>query len=128
MVPPRSCPPIFNIVLLFLTQRIYRTWILSKDKTIEIRLWEFGWESLFDRVLKRYSHPSFVFRMVKPLRIVRKGEGRTNMATLGRTLGPFGNARAAYDAADKEGLKFGMTVEELEVYMTREWKILKGPR
>jgi hypothetical protein len=29
---------------------------------------------------------------------------------------------------DKEGLKFGMTVEELEVYMTREWKILKGPR
>ena len=48
------------------------------------------------------------------------------MATLGRTLGPFGNARAAHEAADKAGLKLGMTVEELEVFMTRERKILKG--
>ena len=50
------------------------------------------------------------------------------MATLGWTLGPFGDARAAYEVADQAGLKLGMTVEELEVYITREWKILKGPR
>ena len=50
------------------------------------------------------------------------------MATLGRTLGPFGNARAAHEAADKAGLKLGMTVEELEVDMTRERKIRKGQR
>ena len=67
-----------------------------------------------------------MFRMVKPL---RKGEGRTNiMATLGRTLGPFRNASAAYKAADQAGLKLGLTLEELEVYMTRERMILKGPR
>ncbi len=96
--------------------------MLSKDKTVEIRLWEFGWKSPFDRVLKRYSH--VIFRtaeynmMVKQL---RKGEWRTNiMATLSRTLGPFGNARAACEAADKAGLKLGMTVDELEVYITRE--------
>ena len=62
--------------------------MLSKDKTVEIRLWEFGWTPPYDRVLKRYSH--VVFRIIKPL---RKGEGRTN--TLGRALGPFGSARAA---------------------------------
>ncbi len=45
---------------------------------------------------------------------------------LGRTLGPFGNSRAVYDAADKAGLKVGITLEELEAYMTRERKILKG--
>jgi hypothetical protein len=50
------------------------------------------------------------------------------MATLGRTLGPFGDARAAYEAADRAGLKLGLTVEELEVYMTRERRIVKGPR
>ena len=67
-----------------------------------------------------------VFRMVKSL---RKGRGKTNiMATLGRTLGPFGTAREAYDAADKAGLKLGLTLEELQVYMTRERKIRKGPR
>jgi hypothetical protein len=42
--------------------------------------------------------------MVKPL---REGEGRTNiMATFGRTLGPFGDARAAYEAAEKAGLSW----------------------
>jgi hypothetical protein len=98
--------------------------LLSKDKTVEIRLWEFGWKPPYDRVQKRHSY--VVFRMVKPL---RKGEGRTNiMATLGRTLGPFGDARSAYEAADQAGLKLGLTVEELEVYMTRERKIRKGPR
>ena len=50
------------------------------------------------------------------------------MATLGRTLGPFGDARAAHEAADQAGLKLGLTVEELEVYMTRERKIPDGPR
>ncbi len=63
---------------------------------------------------------------MKPL---HTGEGRTNiMATLGRTLGPFGDACAAYKAADLAGLKLGLTVQELEVYMTRERKILKGQR
>jgi hypothetical protein len=99
--------------------------MLSTDKTVEIRLWEFGWETPYNRVLKRYSH--VVFRMVKKL---RKGVlGRTNiMAKLGRALGPFGSARAAYDAATTAGLKLGMSVEELELYMTRERVILKGPR
>jgi hypothetical protein len=49
------------------------------------------------------------------------------MATLGRTLGPLGNARSTYEAANKAGLKLGMTVKELDVYMTWERKILKGP-
>jgi len=44
-----SCPPIFNIALSFVSQLIYRTWMLSKDKTVEIRLWEFGWTLHFDR-------------------------------------------------------------------------------
>ncbi len=53
------------------------------------------------------------------VKLLRKGRGRTNiMATLGRTLGPFGNARAAYDVAHKAGLKLGITLEELEAYMT----------
>jgi hypothetical protein len=123
MVPPRALPPIFKIALSFLSLLVYRTWMLSKRKTVEIRLWEFEWDPPC-RVRRRYSH--VVFRMVKPL---RKGEGRTNIiATLGRTLGPFGDARAAYEAADQAGLKLGLTLEELEVYMTRERKILKGPR
>ncbi len=68
---------------------------------------------------RRYSHVAF--RTVKPL---RKGEGRTNiMAALGRTLGPLGDARAAYEAADLAELKLGLTV-----FLTRERKILKGPR
>jgi hypothetical protein len=64
--------------------------------------------------------------------------GRTSgeaniMATLGReTLGLFGSAREAYEAADEKAeLKLGclgMTVEELEVLMTRERKIRKGQR
>ncbi len=33
-----------------------------------------------------------------------------------------------YEAADQARLKLGLTVEELEVYMTRERKILNGPR
>ncbi len=32
-----------------------------------------------------------------------------------QTLGPFGSARTAYEAADTAGLKLGMMVEELEV-------------
>jgi hypothetical protein len=96
--------------------------MLNTEKTVEIRLWEFEWDPPC-RVQRRYSH--VVFRMVEPL---RKGEGRTNiMATLGRTLGPFGDARSAYEAAEKAELKLGLTVKELEVYMTRERKILKGP-
>jgi hypothetical protein len=98
--------------------------MLSKEKTVEIRLWEFGWKSPFIRVSNVFTH--VVFRMVKSL---RKGRGKTNiMATLGRTLGPFGTAREAYDAADKAGLKLGLTLEELQVYMTRERLIRKGPR
>jgi hypothetical protein len=65
--------------------------------------------------------------MVKPL---RQGEANI-MATLGRkALGPFGSAREAYEAAEEVELKLGMTVtvEELEVFMTRERKICKGPR
>ena len=124
MDPPRAHPPIFKIALSFLAQLVYRSWMLSKRKTVEIRLWEFEWEPPYRRVRGRYSH--VVFRMVKPL---RQGEGRTNiMATLGRTLGPFGDARAAHEAADQAGLKLGLTVEELEVYMTRERKIPDGPR
>ncbi len=103
--------------------------MLSKDKTVEICLLEFGWKSPFDRVLKRYSH--VIFRTAKNNMMVKqlsKGEGRTNiMATFGRTLGPFGNACAACEAADKAGLKLGMTVDELEVYKTRERIIRKGP-
>ena len=98
-------------------------WMLNTGKTVEIRLWKFRWTSPDIRVLKRYSH--VVFRMVKPL---RNGEANI-MATLGRkALGPFGSALEAYEAADKAGLKLGMTVEELEAYMTREWKIPEGPR
>jgi hypothetical protein len=98
--------------------------MLSKEKTVEIRLWEFEWKSPFIRVSNVFTH--VVFRMVKSL---RKGRGKTNiMATLGRTLGPFGTAREAYDAADKAGLKLGLTLEELQVYMTRERLIRKGPR
>jgi hypothetical protein len=124
MGPPRSCPPILTIALSFLTQLIYRTYMLSKEKTVEIRLWEFEWKSPFIRVSNVFTH--VVFRMVKSL---RKGRGKTNiMATLGRTLGPFGTAREAYDAADKAGLKLGLTLEELQVYMTLERKIRKGPR
>ena len=124
MDPPRARPPIFKIALSFLAQLVYRSWMLSKRKTVEIRLWEFEWKPPYRHVRGRYSH--VVFRMVKPL---RQGEGRTNiMATLGRTLGPFGDARAAYEAADQAGLKLGLTVEELEVYMTRERKIPDGPR
>jgi hypothetical protein len=123
MDPPRARPPIFKIALSFLAQLVYRAWMLSKRKTVEIRLWEFEWDDPYC-VRRRYSH--VLFRMVEPL---RKGEGRTNiMATLGRTLGPFGDARAAYEAADQAGLKLGLTVEELEVYMTRERRIVKGPR
>ncbi len=32
------------------------------------------------------------------------------MATLGRTLGPFGDERAAYEAADQAGLKLQLTL------------------
>ena len=123
MDPPRARPSIFKIALSFLSQLIYRTLMLNTEKTVEIRLWEFEWDPPC-RVQRRYSH--VVFRMVEPL---RKGEGRTNiMATLGRTLGPFGDARSAYEAAEKAELKLGLTIKELEVYMTRERKILKGPR
>ncbi len=123
MDPPRSCPPIFKIALSFLSQLIYRSWMLNTDKTVEIRLWEFEWDPPC-RVRRRYSH--VVFRMVKRL---CKGEGRTNiMVTLGQTLGQFGDARAAYEAAEKAGQKLGLTVNELVVYMTREQKILEGPR
>ena len=56
--------------------------MLSKKKTVEIRLWDFGWRTPYYSVLKRYSH--VVFRMVKTL---RKGKGQTNiMAKLGRAL------------------------------------------
>jgi hypothetical protein len=97
--------------------------MLKKKKTVEIRLWEFHWKSPYVRVLKRYSH--VVFRMVQPL---RHGEANI-MATLGReVLGPFGSAHEAYEAAEGAQLKLGMTVKELEVYMTRERKIRKGPR
>ena len=124
MDPVPALVPIFMIAMSMLSKLAYRAGMLSKDKTVEIRLWEFEWDDPYDRVRRRYSH--VLFRMVKPL---RKGEGRTNiMATLGRTLGPFGDARAAYEAADQAGLKLGLTVEELEVYMTRERRIVKGPR
>ena len=76
MVPPRALPPIFKIALSFLSLLVYRTWMLSKRKTVEIRLWEFEWDPPC-RVRRRYSH--VVFRMVKPL---RKGEGRTNILTV----------------------------------------------
>ena len=77
MDPPRARPPIFKIALSFLAQLVYRSWMLSKRKTVEIRLWEFEWKPPYRRVRGRYSH--VVFRMVKPL---RQGEGRTNiMAT-----------------------------------------------
>jgi hypothetical protein len=47
------------------------------------------------------------------------------MAMLGReALGPFGSAREAYK--EEAELKLSMTVEVLEVYMTRERKIRKG--
>ena len=109
MDPPRARPPIFKIALSFLAQLVYRSWMLSKRKTVEIRLWEFEWKRPYRRVRGRYSH--VVFRTVKPL---RQGEGRINiMATLGRTLGPFGDALAAHEAADQAGLKLGLTVEEL---------------
>ena len=84
MDPPRARPPIFKIALSFLAQLVYRSWMLSKRKTVEIRLWEFEWKPPYRRVRGRYSHHEshVVFRMVKPL---RQGEGRTNiMATLGR--------------------------------------------
>jgi hypothetical protein len=124
MDPVPALVPIFMIAMSMLSKLAYRAGMLSKDKTVEIRLWEFGWDDPYDCVRRRYSH--VLFRMVKPL---RRGEGRTNiMATLGRTLGPFGDARAAYEAADRAGLKLGLTVEELEVYMTRERRIVKGPR
>ena len=123
MVPLRSCPPISKIALSFLSLLAYRTRMLNTEKTVEIRLWEFHWKSPYVRVLKLYSH--VVFRMVQPL---RQGEANI-MATLGReALGPFGSAREAYEAAEKAKLKLGMTVEELEVFMTRERKIRKGPR
>ena len=100
MDPPRARPSIFKIALSFLSQLIYRTRMLNTDKTVEIRLWEFEWDPPC-RVQRRYSH--VVFRMVEPL---REGEGRTNIvATLGRTLGPFGDARSAYEAAEEAGLK-----------------------
>ena len=54
--------------------------MLSKEKTVEIRLWKFTWTSPYIRVLKRYSH--VVFRMVKPL---RNGEANI-MDTLGRPV------------------------------------------
>ncbi len=112
MDPPRARPPIFKIAVIialsFLALLVYRAWMLSKNKTVENRLWEFEWDSPCS-VRRRYSH--VVFRMVKPL---CKGEGRTNIiVTLGRTLGPFGDARAAYKAADQAELKLGLTV-----YMT----------
>jgi len=123
MDPVPALVPIFKIAMSMLSKLAYRAGMLSKDKTVEIRLWEFEWDDP-SCVRRRYSH--VLFRMVKPL---RRGEGRTNiMATLGRTLGPFGDARAAYEAADRAGLKLGLTVEELEVYMTRERRIVKGPR
>ena len=122
MAPPRSCPPIYKIVLSFLSLLAYRTGMLNTGKTVEIRLWEFHWKSPYVRVLKLYSH--VIFRMVQPL---RQGEANI-MATLGRgALGPFGSAREAYEAAEEAKLKLGMTVEELKVFMTRERKIPKGP-
>ena len=122
MVPPRSRLPIYKIVLSFLSLLVYRTRMLNTEKTVEIRLWEFHWKSPYVRVLKLYSH--VVFRMVGPL---RQGEANI-MATLGReALGPFSSAREAYEAAEEAKLKLGMTVEELEVFMTRERKIPKGP-
>ncbi len=63
--------------------------------------------------------------MVEPL---RQGEANI-MATLGRkALGQFGSAREAYKAAEEAELELGMTVEVLEVFMTRERKIRKGQR
>ena len=44
MDPPRARPPIFKIALSFLAQLVYRSWMLSKRKTVEIRLWEFEWK------------------------------------------------------------------------------------
>ncbi len=124
MDPVQALPPISKIAMSMLSKLEYRAGMLSKDKTVEIHLWEFEWDPPYDCVRRRYSH--VVFRMVKPL---RRGEGRINiMATLGGTLGPFGDARAAFEAAEQAGLQLGLTVEELEVYMTRERKIVKGPR
>ncbi len=124
MDPPRARPPIFKIALSFLALLVYRAWLLSrcKAKTVEIRrLLEFEWDPPC-RVRRWYSH--VVFRMVKPL---RKGEGRINiMATLGQTFGPFGDERAPRGVR-RGGPKLGLTVEKLEVYMTQERKILKGP-
>jgi hypothetical protein len=44
MDPPRARPPIFKIALSFLAQLVCRAWMLSKRKTVEIRLWEFEWK------------------------------------------------------------------------------------
>jgi hypothetical protein len=122
MAPPRSRLPISKIALSFLSRLAYRRRMLDKKKMVEIRLWEFRWKSPYVRVLKLYSHVGF--RMAQPL---RQGEANI-MATLGRkALGPFGSAFEAYEAAEEAKLKLGMTVEELEVFMTRGRKIPKGP-
>ncbi len=55
MVPPRALPPIFKIALSFLLLLVYRTWMLSKRKTVEIRLWEFKWDPPCS-VLRLYLH------------------------------------------------------------------------
>ena len=90
--------------------------MLNTDKTVEIRLWKLRWTSPDFRVLKRFSH---VVETASQRLSQHHGHGR---------LGPFGSAREAYEAADEAGLQLGMTVKELEAYMTREWKILDGPR
>ena len=77
MDPVQALPPIFKIAMSMLSKLEYRAGMLSKDKTVEIRLWEFEWDPPYDCVRRRYSH--VVFRMVKPL---RKGEGRTNILTV----------------------------------------------
>ena len=77
MDPVPALVPIFMIAMSMLSKLEYRAGMLSKDKTVEIRLWEFEWDHPYDCVRRRYSH--VVFRMVKPL---RKGEGRTNILTV----------------------------------------------
>jgi hypothetical protein len=50
MDPVPALVPIFMIAMSMLSKLAYRAGMLSKDNTVETRLWEFEWDDPYDCV------------------------------------------------------------------------------